>query len=223
MSETLRDKTLATQPPAVREQLLTAAASAGVADPNDPGWYIVGAVLTTQVAAQAAGEAASRVQASVQDIPAAIADGASKASMDVKAVMEAAIAGTIKESLNGAIETGAATLRQAAADLPKVGCENQNAIVDEWKAALANEARRHTWAGFFQKLSVSSALAALLVGGVFVGGMATGGWGMGRILQAAHRVTPHGWRLEVGSDGKPLCGPLAGRSVCLARKVLRPN
>ena len=222
MSETLRDKTLATQPPAVREQLLTAAASAGVADPNDPGWFIVGAVLTTQVAAQAVGEAASAIQAAVQAIPATVSDGATKAAVDVKSAMESAIAGTIKSSLDTAVQSGAATLRKAAADLPKVGRENQNAIVDEWKAALANEARRHTWAGLFQNLSVSIALAALLVGGVFVGGMAAGGGGMEAIIRAQHRLVPAGWVLEVGTDGKPLCGPLAGHDVCLARKAPRP-
>ena len=218
MSETLRDKTLATQPPAVREQLLTAAASAGVADPNDPGWFIVGAVLTTQVAAQAVGEAASAIQAAVQAIPATVSDGATKAAVDVKSAMESAIAGTIKSSLDTAVQSGAATLRKAAADLPKVGRENQNAIVDEWRAALANEARRQTWAGFFQKLSVGIALAALLVGALFVGGMAAGAWGMTRLLAADHQITPSGWQLEVGANGKPLCGSLAGRSVCLAQR-----
>lgn len=223
MSETLRDKTLAAQPPAIREQLLTAAASAGVADPNDPGWFIVAAVLTAQTSAQAAGEAATKVQTAVQGIPSAVADGAAKASIDVKAVMESAIANTVTTSLNAAVTAGAATLRQAASDLPKIGRENQDRIVGEWKVALAEEARRHTWSGFFQRLSVSVLLAALLIGGIFVGGMATGGWGMTRLLAAAHRITPHGWRLEVGHNGKPLCGPLAGRHVCLARRVQQPG
>ena len=223
MSETLRDKTLATQPPAIREQLLTAAAAAGVSDPNDPGWFIVTAVLTAQASAQAAGEAATQVRTAVQGIPAAVADGAAKASADVKATVEAAIASTITTTLNTAVQAGAATIRQAAADLPKIGRENQNQIVGEWKAALVDAARKHTWAGYFERLSVSVLLAAVLVGGVFVGGLATGGWGMGRLLIAAHRVTPSGWTLEVGQNGKPLCGPLAGRFVCLARHIATPG
>ena len=222
MSETLRDKTLATQPPAVREQLLTAAASAGVADPNDPGWFIVAAVLTAQAASQAAGDAASAVQAAIQGIQKEVYDGAARASADVKASLETSISGAIRCSLDAAVTAGAAALRQAAADLPKVGRENQDRILGEWKAALSDAARRHTWTGFFQKLSVSVALAAVLVGGVFAGGLATGAWGVTRLLLADHRVTPHGWRLEVGSNGKPLCGPLAGRSVCLARHVTKP-
>lgn len=222
MSETLRDKTLATQPPAVREQLLVAAASSGVTDPNDAGWFIVAAVFAAQASAQSAGEAASRVQASVQEIPSAIADGASKASLDVKAVMETAIANTVTTSLNAAVTAGAATLRQAAADLPKVGQENQTRIVGEWKDALAEAARRHTWTGFLQKLSVSITLAAVLVCAVFIGGVFAGGKGILYVASAQHRITPSGWVLEVGQNGKPLCGPLAGRQVCLARHVTRP-
>ncbi|UEO01106.1 hypothetical protein A9R16_006845 [Acidiferrobacter thiooxydans] len=222
MSETLRDKTLAGQPPAVREQLLVAAASSGVTDPNDPGWFIVAAVFVAQASAQAAGDAAAATASSVASIKDEIYQGAAKAAADVKSTIETSITGTVNAAISSAAQAGANVLRQAAADLPKVGRENQNAIVDEWKAALANEARRHTWAGLFQNLSVSIALAALLIGGVFVGGMAAGGGGMEAIIRAQHRLVPAGWVLEVGTDGKPLCGPLAGHDVCLARKASRP-
>ena len=222
MSETLRDKTLAGQPPAVREQLLVAAASSGVTDPNDPGWFIVAAVFVAQASAQAAGDAAAATASSVASIKDEIYQGAAKAAADVKSTIETSITGTVNAAISSAAQAGANVLRQAAADLPKVGRENQNAIVDEWKAALANEARRHTWAGLFQNLSVSIALAALLIGGVFVGGMAAGGGGMEAIIRAQHRLVPAGWVLEVGTDGKPLCGPLAGHDVCLARKAPRP-
>jgi hypothetical protein len=221
--QTLRDLALNSVPATLREPLLMLASQHHITTPDDPFWPIVAATANAMAAAQAAGEAASRVQTSVQEIPAAIADGASKASMDVKAVMEAAIAGTIKASLNGAIETGAATLRQAAADLPKIGRDNQAAILGEWKSALADEARRHTWIGWLQRLSVNVALAAVLVLAIFIGGMYAGGRGMLCVASAKHRLTPHGWVLEVGSDGKPLCGPLAGRSVCLARQVRQPT
>lgn len=218
MSETLRDKTLAGQPPAVREQLLVAAASSGVTDPNDPGWFIVAAVFVAQASAQAAGDAAAATASSVASIKDEIYQGAAKAAADVKSTIETSITGTVNAAISSAAQAGANVLRQAAADLPKVGRENQNAIVDEWRAALANEARRQTWAGFFQKLSVGIALAALLVGALFVGGMAAGAWGMTRLLAADHQITPSGWQLEVGANGKPLCGSLAGRSVCLAQR-----
>ena len=221
--QTLRDLALNSVPPALREPLLTLAAQHHVTTPDDPFWTIAGATANAMAAAQAAGEAATSVQAAVQGIPSAVADGASKAGLDVKAIMETAIANTVTTSLDAAVTAGAATLRQAAADLPQIGRDNQAAIVGEWKGALADAARRHTWAGFFQRLSVSALLAALLVAGIFVGGVATGGWGMVRILSATHRVTPHGWRLEVGANGKPLCGPLAGRSVCLARHARKPG
>lgn len=221
-SQSLRDLALNSVSVTLREPLLTLAAAHHISAPDDPFWTIACATANAMAAAQAAGEAASRVQASVQDIPAAIADGASKASMDVKAVMETAIANTVTTSLNAAVTAGAATLRQAAADLPKVGQENQARIVGEWKDALAEAARRHTWAGFLQRLSVSVVLASLLVGGVFVGGVVAGGKGMLFVASSQHRITPSGWVLEVGQNGQPLCGPLAERTVCLARHVRKP-
>lgn len=217
--KTLRDLALDGVPTALREPLLMLAAQHHITTPDDPFWPIVAATANAMAAAQAAGEAATRVQASVQEIPAAIADGASRAAMDVKASMETAIAGTIKSSLDTAVQTGAATLKQAAADLPQIGRENQDRIVGEWQEALATAARRHTWSGFFQKLSVSVALAALLVGALFVGGAVSGAAGIVYVMTAQHRITPRGWQLEVGATGKPLCGPFAGRLVCLARKA----
>ena len=221
--QTLRDLALNSVPVALREPLLTLAAAHHISAPDDPFWTIAAATANGMAAAQSAGEAATQVRTAVQGIPAAVADGAAKATTDVKATVEAAIASAITTSLNTAVQAGAAALRQAAADLPKIGRESQDRIVGEWKTALADAAHRHTWAGYFQRLSVSVALAALLVGALFVGGVATGGWGMGRLLIAAHRITPHDWRLLVGSDGKPLCGPLAGRQVCLARRVATPD
>ena len=220
--QTLRDLALNSVPVALREPLLTLAAAHHISAPDDPFWTIAAATANGMAAAQAAGEAAGAVQVAVRGIPSAVADGAAKATADVKAVMETAIANTVTTSLDAAVTAGAATLRQAAADLPQIGRENQDRIVGEWKSALADAARRHTWAGFFQRLSVSVTLATLLVAGIFVGGVATGGWGMVRILSATHRVTPHGWALDVGSDGRPLCGPLAGRQVCLAHQVRQP-
>ena len=220
--QTLRDLALNSVPNALREPLLTLAAQHHITTPDDPFWTIVAATSNAMAAAQAAGEAATRVQASVQDIPSAIADGAAKAGTDVKAIIEASISTTVRTSLDQAVTAGAAALRQAAADLPKVGQENQARIVGEWKSALAGEARRHTWSGFLQRLSVSITLAAVLVCAVFIGGVFAGGKGILYVVSAKHRLTPHGWQLEVGSDGKPLCGPLAGRQVCLARRVRRP-
>jgi hypothetical protein len=220
--QTLRDMALNSVPTALREPLLTLAAQHHISAPDDPFWPVVAAVANAMAAAQATGEAATQVRTAVQGIPAAVADGAAKAGTDIKAIIEASIAGTVKSSLDTAVQAGAATLRQAAADLPKIGRENQDRIVGEWKLALADAARKHTWAGYFQQLSVSVVLAAVLVGALFVGGVATGAWGIGRILIAAHRITPHGWVLDVGQNGQPLCGPLAGRQVCLARYVPTP-
>ena len=174
-------------------------------------------------AAQAAGEAAAQVKSAVQSIQSEVATGASKAGADVRAVIETSIAGTIKTSLDQAVQSGAAALRQAAADLPKIGRESQNQIVGEWRSALASAAREHAFAGFLQKLSVNIAILAVLVGGIFVGGAVSGMAGMAWITAAKHRLVPTGWRLEVGQNGQPLCGPYAGRLVCLARHARHPG
>ena len=179
--------------------------------------------VAAAAAAQAAGEAAHEVHTAVQSIQSEISTGASKAGADVRAVIETSIAGTIKTSLDAAVQSGAAALRAAAADLPKVGREQQTQIVGEWRSALASAAREHAFAGFLQKLSVNIAILAVLVGGIFVGGVVAGMGGMTYIMAAQHRLVPKGFRLEVGQNGTPLCGPFAGRTVCLARHARHPN
>lgn len=179
--------------------------------------------VAAAAAAQAAGEAAAQVRNAVQSIQSEVSAGASKAGADVRAVIETAIAGTVKTSLDQAVQSGAAALRQAAADLPKIGRESQNQIVGEWRSALASAAREHAFSGFLQRLSVNVAVIAVLVGGIFVGGVVSGMAGMTWITAAKHRLVPAGWRLEVGQNGRPLCGPFAGRLVCLARHARRPG
>ena len=218
-----RDAALESLPPAMREALLRKASDLGVHGADDVVWALAASVIDATLAAQTAGRHVQTLAAETAKIPDTIYQGAVKASGDIKGTMQTAIASAITSTLDVAVQSGATVLRQAAADLPQIGRDNQDRIVSEWKAALADAARKHTWAGYFQRLSVSVLLAVLLVGGVFVGGLATGAWGMGRLLIAAHRVTPHDWRLLVGSDGKPLCGPLAGRFVCLARHIATPS
>ena len=218
-----RDTALESLPPDMREALLRKASDLGVHGADDVVWALAASVIDATLAAQVAGQHVQTLAAETGKIPDLVYQGAVKAGGDIKGVMETAIAGSIKSTLDVAVQSGAAVLRQAAADLPQIGRDNQAVIVGEWKAALADAARKHTWAGYFQRLSVSIALGAVLVAGIFVGGVATGGWGMGRLLLATHRITPHGWRLDVGQNGKPLCGPLAGRQVCLAHRVTKPG
>ena len=222
-SATPRDAALESLPPEMREALLRKASDLGVHGTDDVVWALAASVIDATLAAQIAGQHVQTLTTETGKIPTLIYQGAVKASADIKGAMETAIAGTIKTSLDAAVQTGAATLRQAAADLPKVGQEHQDVIVGEWKAALATAARTQAFAGFFQKLSVSVLLAAILVGGIFIGGVFAGGRGMVYVMMAKHRLTPSGWQLEVGSNGKPLCGALAGRDVCLARHVRKPG
>lgn len=168
-------------------------------------------------AANAAARAAAQVATSVTGIQDAIYQGAAKASADVKASVEASIAGTIKNSLDQSVQAGAAALRQAAADLPKVGRENQAQILAEWRAALAAAARDQGLAGTFQRLSVNIAIIVILLASMFLGGMYFGARGIVYLMNYKHRLTPHGWQLLVNKSGKPLCGDLGNRQVCLAR------
>jgi hypothetical protein len=221
-TQTLRDLALNTVPAALREPLLTLAGQHHITTHDDPFWTIAAATANAMAAAQAAGEAAADVRTAVAGMQQQVYDGASKASADVKAVLETSIAGTVHSSVATAVQAGADALRKAAADLPKVARQEQDRIVQEWKAALASAARNSAFAGFFQRLSVNVVVLVVLVGAIFIGGAAAGGAGMEAIIRAQHRLVPAGWVLEVGTDGKPLCGPLAGRDVCLARKAPRP-
>ncbi len=217
-----RDAALASLPPDRREALLRRASDLGVHRADDVIWALVASVVDAATAAHVAGQHVQTLASETGKIPDLIYQSAAKASADVKAAIETSIAGTVNASVATAAQAGADALRQAAADLPKVAQAEQGRIVQEWRSALASAAREHALAGFLQKLSVNIAVLAVLVGAIFVGGLAAGGGGMEAIIRAQHRLVPAGWVLEVGTDGKPLCGPLAGHDVCLARKAPRP-
>ena len=216
---TLREIALASVSQELREPLLTWASENQITTPNDPFWPLATALVNGLAASQAAGDAARQVGMAIGTIQTEIYQGAAKASSDVKAAIEMSIVGTINTTIDTATRAGADALRQAAADLPKVGREQQGQIVREWKAALADAARERVFAGFFQRLSVSVALATVLVVGIFVVGAVAGGGGMRYVMTASHRLAPPGWRLEVGKNGRPLCGGLDGHMVCLARRA----
>ncbi|MHB1567479.1 MAG: hypothetical protein ACYCR3_08060 [Acidithiobacillus sp.] len=221
--KTLRDLALNTVPAALREPLLTLAAQYYITTPDDPFWTIASATANAMAAAQAAGEAAISVQTAVQEIPGAIYEGASKAAADVKTTIETSIVGTVNASVQAAAQAGADALRKAAADLPAVAHTEQGRIVQEWRAALADAARKNAFAGFLQRLSVNVVVLAILIIGIFASGLVSGGAGIEVIMRAQHRLVPAGWALEVGTDGKPLCGPFAGHQVCLAHKAPQSN
>ena len=217
-----RDAALASVPTEKREMLLRKASDLGVHGSDDVIWALVASVVDATAAAQAAGEAAANVRTAVAGIQQQVYDGASKASADVKSVIETSIAGTVNASVATAAQAGADALRQAAADLPKVAQVEQGRIVQEWKSALAQAAREHAFSGFLQKLSVNLTVLAVLVAALFIGGALAGAGGMEYFLNTQHYLTPPTWRLLVNQKGQPLCGPFAGRHVCLVRKAPRP-
>ena len=220
---TLRDIALAAVPLDLREPLLTLAIEHHIANADDPFWTIAAAMANALAAAKAAGDAARETGTAIAGIRDEVYQGAAKASADVKAAIETSIAGTIKTSLDQAIQAGAAALRQAAADLPKIGRESQNQIVGEWRAALASAAREHAFFGFLQRLSVNILALTLIVAGIFVGGLVAGGAGIEFVIAAKHRLVPTGYRLLVAPQGKPECGALVGHTVCLARRARHPT
>ena len=214
----LRDQVLASLPPDLHAQVLANAADAGIIHKDDATWQIVRDIIAANAAAGAAGDAAQQVRAAIGTIQTEIYQGAAKAAADVKAAIETSITGTVNTSVAAAAQTGADALRQAAADLPAIARQEQGRIVQEWRSALALAARDSALAGFFQRLSINVAVLAILVGGIFIGGAISGAAGIEYIMAAQHRLVPSGWRLDVGKTGKPLCGGLSGRTVCLARR-----
>lgn len=215
---TPRDAALAAVSADKREVLLTRASDLGIHGSDDVIWALVASIINTDTAAKAAGDAVREVGASVATIRNEIYQGAAKAAADIKATIEASIMGTVNTSVAAAASVGADALRKAAADLPSVARQEQGRIVQEWRSALASAARDSAFAGFFQRLSINVAVLAILVGGIFIGGAISGAAGIEYIMAAQHRLVPSGWRLDVGKTGKPLCGGLAGRTVCLARR-----
>lgn len=217
--QTLRDLALNTVPAALREPLLMLAAQHHITTPDDPFWTIASATANAMAAAQAAGEAAISVQTAIQGIPGEIYDGAAKAADDVKTTIETSIVGTVNASVQAAAQAGANALRQAASDLPAVARAEQDRIIQEWRTALADAARKNAFAGFFQRMSVNVVALSILIVGIFIGGLVSGAAGIAVIMRAQHRLAPPGWRLLVNQVGIPECGALGTHMVCLAHKT----
>ncbi len=219
----LRDQTLASLPLDLHAKVLTNAADAGITHKDDAAWQIVRDIIAANAAAAAAGTAATSVHDDISQIGVIIYQSAAKAATDVKATLETSITGTVNTAISSAAQAGADALRKAAADLPAMAHAEQGRIVQEWKSALAQAARNNAFAGFLQRISVNITALAVIVGGIFVGGVLSGGAGIEFIMSAQHRLTPPGWRLLVDQKGKPECGALAGHAVCLARKAKHPT
>ena len=217
-----RDAALASLPQDQREALLRKASDLGVHGTDDVVWALAASVIDAATAAHVAGQHVQTLASETGKIPDLIYQSAAKASADVKAVIETSITGTVHTSIAAAAQAGADALRQAASDLPAVARQEQGRIVQEWKSALASAAREHAFSGFLQKLSVNITVLAVLVVGLLIGGAVAGAGGMEYFLNTQHYLTPPTWRLLVDQKGKPLCGPFAGRHVCLVRKAPRP-
>lgn len=219
----LRDIALAAVPPDLREALLTWASENHITTPNDAFWPLAAAAANAMGGARAAGDAARETGAAIATIRDEVYQGTAKASADIKATIELSITGTVNSAVSSAAQAGADALRKAAADLPAVAQAEQGRIVQEWRQALASAAREHAFSGFLQRLSVNVGVLAVLVGGIFVGGLVAGAAGIEFIMAAKHRIVPTGYRLLVTPQGKPECGVLGEHTVCLARRARHPT
>ena len=223
LRSTLRDIALAAVPLDLREPLLTLAIEHHIANADDPFWTIAAATANALAAAKAAGDAAWETGTAVASIRDEVYQGAAKASADIKATIETSITGTVNSAFASAAQAGADALRKAAADLPAVAHAEQGRIVQEWRSALADAARDSAFAGVVQRLSVNVVALVILVAGIFVGGLLTGGAGIEFIMATQHRLVPSPYRLLVTPRGKPECGALVGHTVCLARRARHPT
>lgn len=199
---------------------------------HDPAVALVAAVLDADAAraaaataAQAAAEAAEKVTAATAQIPSTIYDNTVKAASDVRGI----IGQEVKErgvelgqgltaAIRAAADSGAAALRAAAADLPQVAAANQDAIVQEWRAALASAAKDEARGALVARMARSWGvvmLSLLLAASAGAAGM----WGVARLTG---HLTPWADPLATTVAGAPNCGLLRGQDgitygVCLTQ------
>lgn len=214
--QTLREKMLAALPQEAHTAFLRLALDAGINNPEDAAWGDVALAYAASVSAAAATEAASSVKAETRKIPDSIYSSTVRAGADLKAVVGAEVrsagvevGGAITAAIQSAAATGAATLKQAAADLPGVAQKQQEAIISEWRAALADAARdeahgrlasRMAWSWGSVMLSLFT-VAALGVGGTL--------WA----VRALHMLAPTGTRTWQISGGVEIEVPPAARGA----------
>lgn len=148
MDKTLRDQALESVPAESRERLLTAAIDAGVGNPDDPAWMLVSAVVSSHAAALAAGAAATTISALIKSAPTDLASAMTSSKNELTAQLGQEVRGAgvevgaaVTAAISAAASAGAAELKKAAGDLPRIAQGQQDSIVAEWKTALAVAAK----------------------------------------------------------------------------------
>ncbi|MHB1516417.1 MAG: hypothetical protein ACYCVY_12075 [Acidiferrobacteraceae bacterium] len=223
--KTLRDEALASVVPELHAKLLTTAADLGVTNNQDATWLMVRDILNANAAAAAAGAAAKAVESETMKIPEAIYRGTIQAGSELRAVVGAEVRERgvelgqgITAAIRAAADTGAAALKQAATDLPSIAAAQQDAIVQDWRAALSAAARDEARGALAGRMARSWGMVflSLLLAAVLG---AAGALGAARLTG---HLTPWSDQLRIGPTGAPMCGVLRGQDgvvygVCLTR------
>ena len=221
----LRDDVLKAVPDSARTGILKMALDHQIADPMDPQWAMVGLAWAATQGADLARTALDQVDKAVRGIPERIYAGAIKAGDDLSSALGkevrdrgVEIGQAITLAITQAASTGAASIRQAADDLPRLASQQQAEIVLEWRAALADAARAEIRQGLLGRLSMRFAGVALAL--LFA--VALGAAGALAAARLSGHLTPWAIRLSAGPTGAPNCGVLRSRDgraydVCLTQ------
>ncbi len=148
----------ATATPDKAAELAATAARLGI-QPDDPAWGLVLLAVDVAQAAVTAGAAASRIETATASVSDAVLHAATAAGRDT--------AGVIKKEV---VEGGAALVsalgiatKKAAAGLARAAAAQGPAIIDGWKRDLADAAREEARLGQWNSLTLSWALAVVLL------------------------------------------------------------
>ena len=119
-----------------------------IADPTDPQRAMVGLAWAATQAADLARTAPDQVDNAVRGIPERIYAGANKAGDNLSSALGNEVRDrgvemgqAITLAITEAASTGAASIKQATDDLPRLASQQQAQIVLEWQAAPADAAR----------------------------------------------------------------------------------
>lgn len=191
--------------PDVRERLMHIAIDHQI-NRADPAWLLVEAAVVSMNAASAANESAQAVQAGVSAIPDKIFQGAVKAGDEIRGALAAEIRGqgvevgqALKMLIDSASQTGAASLKTAAADLDvkmaKIPADVQKSLdayrdkgIAEFAASAKAAGEKAAQTALLAQAS-RSAITVILAFLVACGVGATGFWGY---LKLEHRLMPAG-------------------------------
>ena len=173
---------------------------------DDPAWLLVHAVVDTDAAAAAAGEAATVVRSGIEKIPeqirtstiAAGNDLAATVAAGAKKIMEeseqtaAAITEKTQAAIKAATQAGSGALRAAMQGLEKAAQTRQAQIVETWQTALGRAAEKEARsvlvrvAGWRWTQIAGALLCAMVLGAVLAGGG----------LLESGKILPWGWAVN---------------------------